>query len=108
MALARFAIFPTGLLAATAGPSGVPAERFFPADAAALVVSSGHVVGAGHGLGIAERASQDWLLGIGLAGLLTLSDSSRGACRARGRAADATPPVATYCSSSESVISSEV
>ena len=61
-----FAIFPTGLLAATAGASGMKPARYFAAAA-------GLVVGAGYGLGLAQRESDLWLTVIGTAGLTALS-----------------------------------
>jgi hypothetical protein len=42
---ARFAIFPTGLLAATAGASGMKPARYFPADGLAFAAAAGLVVG---------------------------------------------------------------
>ena len=71
--MARFAIFPTGLLAATAGASDMKPKRFFIADGIALLVASGLVAGAGYGLGLAQRQSDTWLLAAGIAGLLALS-----------------------------------
>lgn len=71
--LARFAIFPTGLLAATAGASNMKPARYFPADGLAFAVASGLVVGAGYGLGLAQRQSDLWLTVIGAIGLITLS-----------------------------------
>jgi membrane protein DedA with SNARE-associated domain len=71
--LARFAIFPTGLLAATAGASGMKPARYFPADGLAFATAAGLVVGAGYGLGLAQRQSDLWLTGIGTAGLIAIS-----------------------------------
>jgi membrane protein DedA with SNARE-associated domain len=71
--LARFAIFPTGLLAATAGASNMKPARYFPADGLAFAVAAGLVVGAGYGLGLAQRQSDLWLTVIGAIGLITLS-----------------------------------
>jgi membrane protein DedA with SNARE-associated domain len=71
--LARFAIFPTGLLAATAGASDMKPARYFPADGLAFAAAAGLVVGAGYGLGLAQRQSDLWLTIIGTAGLITLS-----------------------------------
>jgi membrane protein DedA with SNARE-associated domain len=73
VALARFAIFPTGLLAATAGASGMAPARYFPADGLAFAVAAGAVVGAGYGLGLAQRQSDLWLTVIGTIGLVALS-----------------------------------
>lgn len=71
--LARFAIFPTGLLAATAGASGMKPARYFPADGLAFAAAAGLVVGAGYGLGLAKQQSDLWLTVIGGAGLVAIS-----------------------------------
>lgn len=71
--LARFAIFPTGLLAATAGASGMKPARYLPADGLAFAVAAGLVVGAGYGLGLVRRQSDLWLTIIGAVGLVALS-----------------------------------
>ncbi len=71
--LARFAIFPTGLLAATAGAAGMKPARYFPADWLAFAAAAGLVVGAGYGLGLAQRQSDLWLTVTGAAGLVALS-----------------------------------
>ena len=71
--LARFAIFPTGLLAATAGASSMKPARYFPADGLAFAAAAGLVVGAGYGLGLAQQQSDLWLMVIGAAGLIAIS-----------------------------------
>jgi membrane protein DedA with SNARE-associated domain len=72
--LARFAIFPTGLLAATAGASGMKPARYFPADGlTAFAAAAGRVAGAGYRLGLAQRESGLWPTVIGTAGLSVLS-----------------------------------
>src|SRR5205085_1051645 len=71
--LARFAIFPTGLLAATAGASGMEPRRFFAADAGALTLATGLVITAGYALGVAEDRAGVWGVAVGLGGLLTLA-----------------------------------
>ena len=71
--MARFAIFPVGLLAATAGASDMAPRQFFPADGLGLVAAVGLVVGAGYGLGASPQEIGPWLLAVGLAGLVTLS-----------------------------------
>ena len=71
--LARFAIFPPGPLAATAGPSGMKPVRSFPADGLAFAAAAGAVIGAGYGLSLAQRQSDLWLTIIGAAGLIALS-----------------------------------
>jgi membrane protein DedA with SNARE-associated domain len=73
VALARFAIFPTGLLAAAAGASDMRPARYFPADGLAFATAAGLVVGAGYGLGLAQRQSDLWLTVVGAAGLVALS-----------------------------------
>ena len=73
VALARFALFPTGLLAATAGASGMKPRRFFLADGLALFVAVAFVVGLGYVLGFDEHRGKVWIAFAGFAGLLTLS-----------------------------------
>src|SRR5206468_939507 len=75
VALARFAIFPTGLLAATAGASGMDAGEFFSADGLALLVATGVTLGAGYLLGVAAHSGKAWLLAVGVAGLVALAGS---------------------------------
>ena len=71
--LARFAIFPVGLLAATAGASDMAPREFFPADGAGLLAAAGLVVGIGYGLGVSRESVSPWLLAVGVVGLLVLS-----------------------------------
>lgn len=71
--LARFAIFPTGLLAATAGASDMAARRYFVADGLALAAATTLVVGAGYGLGVAAHHGEVWMAVVGVAGLVALS-----------------------------------
>ena len=71
--LARFAVFPTGLLAATAGASDMEARRFFLADGAAFAVATALVVGTGDALGVAKHQAGVWVGVIGVAGLVALS-----------------------------------
>jgi membrane protein DedA with SNARE-associated domain len=71
--LARFAIFPVGMLAAAAGASDMAPRKFFPADATGLLVAVGLVVGIGYGLGVSRREVGPWLLALGLAGLIAMS-----------------------------------
>src|SRR5205085_5435327 len=73
IALARFAIFPTGILAATAGASGMDPKRFFCTDGLALITATGLVVAAGYGLGIAEHRAGVWVVAVGIAGLVALA-----------------------------------
>lgn len=71
--IARFAIFPTGLLAAAAGASDMEPARYFPADGLAFAVAAGLVIGAGYGLGLAQRQAGLWLTLVGAAGLIVIS-----------------------------------
>lgn len=71
--LARFAIFPVGLLAATAGASDMSPREFFLADGAGLVAVVGIVVGIGYGLDVSRQEVGPWLLLVGLGGLVALS-----------------------------------
>lgn len=71
--LARFAIFPVGLLATTAGASDLQPQRFFLADGAGLVGAVGLVVGTGYGLGIGTHEAGPWLVAIGVSGLVGIS-----------------------------------
>ena len=71
--LARFAVFPTGLLAATAGATEMEPRRFFVPDGAALALSNGIVIGAGYLLGIPRQPGQMWIVVVGVAGLVALA-----------------------------------
>ena len=71
--IARFAIFPTGLLAGTIGASELAPRRFLGADGAGLVTATCASVGAGYVLGVAQDRAGPWLVAVGAAGLLALS-----------------------------------
>jgi membrane protein DedA with SNARE-associated domain len=71
--LSRFALFPTGLLGAAAGSSDLDARRFFAADTAAAVASSGAALTAGYLLGQAAFGGRGWVIAAGVVGLLGLS-----------------------------------
>jgi membrane protein DedA with SNARE-associated domain len=71
--LARFAIFPTGLLAGASGASGMKPARYFLADGLAFAAAAGLVIGTGYGLGLAQGQSDLWLTVIGATGLVALS-----------------------------------
>ncbi|MGH9917362.1 MAG: hypothetical protein ACRD6W_00605 [Nitrososphaerales archaeon] len=71
--LARFAIFPVGLLAAAAGAADMNPREFFPADALAFAAAVGLVVGIGYGLGISTDEAGPWLAAGGACGLVVLS-----------------------------------
>ncbi len=47
---------------------------YFPADGLAFAAAAGAIVGAGYGLGLAQRQSDLWLTITGAAGLVALSD----------------------------------
>lgn len=71
--VSRFALFPTGLLGAAAGSSNLDARRFFTADAAGAVASSGAALTIGYLLGNAAFRGRGWVIAAGVAGLLSLS-----------------------------------
>lgn len=71
--LARFAIFPTGLLSATEGASELEPRRYLLADGAGLLVATALTVGAGYGLGVAQDQAGPWLVAVGGAGLVAVS-----------------------------------
>ena len=71
--LARFAIFPTGLLAATAGASELKPAEFFVADGLGLTAATGLVIGSGYGLGVAQHRAGVWVVIVGIAGLVVLA-----------------------------------
>jgi len=71
--LARFAIAPTGLVAATVGASELDPKRYLLADGAGLVIATGASVGLGYVLGIAQDAAGPWLVAVGLAALVGAS-----------------------------------
>lgn len=71
--LARFAIFPTGLVASTVGASDLKPRRYLAADAAGLGLSTAVSVGAGYGLGVAYDGARPWLVVAGVGGLIALS-----------------------------------
>jgi membrane protein DedA with SNARE-associated domain len=71
--LARFAIAPTGLVAATVGASELEPRRYLLADGAGLVLATGASVGIGYVLGVAADAAGPWLVAAGVAGLIAAS-----------------------------------
>ncbi len=81
----RLAAFPSTLMAAAAGASGVPFKEFAVADAAGAIVSMVALMGIGYGLGEAYEEAGPWVTGVGvllIAGLLialgrSLSRSSK-------------------------------
>ena len=70
--LGRLATFPSSLLGAAAGTSGMKGRQFFPADLAGAVVGIAEVLIAGYALGAAYRRAGPWLTAVGVAALLGL------------------------------------
>ncbi|HVM10588.1 MAG TPA: VTT domain-containing protein [Acidimicrobiales bacterium] len=69
----RVAAFPSSMLGAAAGASGMEPRRFLPADALGAALSIAEVVIAGYLLGAAYKQAGPWITGAGLvvlAGLL--------------------------------------
>ncbi|MDP9404045.1 MAG: VTT domain-containing protein [Actinomycetota bacterium] len=73
VATTRFAIFPTGLIAAAAGASGLDPPRYILADGAASAVTTVLALGCGYGLGVAYDRAGPWLAAIGLCGLVAVT-----------------------------------
>lgn len=65
--LGRLAAFPSTLVAAAAGASGMPTRRFLVADTAGALVSLAALVGAGVLLEDAYEAAGPWITGAGMA-----------------------------------------
>lgn len=63
----RVAAFPSSLLAAAAGASGMKPRRFLPADATGAALSMVEVIGAGWALGGAYKQAGPWVTAIGAA-----------------------------------------
>lgn len=70
--LGRLAAFPSALLAAAAGASGMPPRAFVPADLAGAVLSTVEVVVAGYVLGAAYKAAGPWVTVAGVVALFAL------------------------------------
>lgn len=68
----RLAAFPSALLGAAAGASGMEPRAFLPADALGAVLSIAEVVAAGYAFGAAYKAAGPWLTAAGVALLLGL------------------------------------
>jgi membrane-associated protein len=68
----RLAAFPSALMAAAAGASGVPPRQFLPADAAGALVSMGVLLGLGYLLGEAYEAAGPWITAAGVLVLAAL------------------------------------
>jgi membrane protein DedA with SNARE-associated domain len=71
--LGRLAAFPSTVVAAAAGTSDLPVERFLVADTIGGVLSLVETVGAGWLLGAAYEDAGPWLTGIGVAALLAVA-----------------------------------
>jgi membrane-associated protein len=70
--LGRLATFPSSLLAAAAGASGMAARKFLVADLLGAVVGIAEVLVAGFLLGEAYKAAGPWLTGVGVLALLAM------------------------------------
>jgi membrane protein DedA with SNARE-associated domain len=68
----RLAAFPSSLLAAAAGVSGMEPSKFLPADALGAALSVVEVMVAGYVLGEAYEEAGPWLTGVGVAVLFGL------------------------------------
>jgi membrane protein DedA with SNARE-associated domain len=65
--LGRLAVFPSSMMAAAAGASGMRPGRFLVADGLGALAALSLVVGLGYGLGEAYERGGIWLTGLGLA-----------------------------------------
>ena len=70
--LGRLATFPSSLLAAAAGASGMEAGKFLPADALGAAAGIAEVLVAGYVLGEAYKKAGPWLTAVGVAALLAM------------------------------------
>ena len=70
--LGRLATFPSSLLAAAAGASGMSARKFLPADLLGAAVGIAEVLVAGYLLGEAYKKAGPWLTGVGVVALLAM------------------------------------
>lgn len=70
--LGRLATFPSSLLGAAAGASGMRAKKFLPADFAGALAAIAEVMVAGYFLGSAYRRAGPWLTAAGFAALLAM------------------------------------
>lgn len=68
----RLAAFPSALMAAAAGASGVPPREFLPADTAGALVSMGTLLGVGYALGETYDNAGPWITAVGVAVLAAL------------------------------------
>jgi membrane protein DedA with SNARE-associated domain len=65
--MGRLAAFPSTVMAAAAGVSGMETKRFLKADAIGALLSIAEVVGAGYLLGSAYKAAGPWVTVVGVA-----------------------------------------
>lgn len=70
--LGRLATFPSSLLAAAAGASGMRARKFLPADLLGASAGIAEVLVAGYLLGEAYKKAGPWLTGVGVIALLAM------------------------------------
>jgi membrane protein DedA with SNARE-associated domain len=70
--LGRLATFPSSLLAAAAGASGMSAKKFLPADLLGALMGIAEVLVAGYLLGEAYKKAGPWLTGVGVLALLAM------------------------------------
>jgi membrane protein DedA with SNARE-associated domain len=70
--IGRLAAFPSALMGAAAGASGMKPKAFLPADGVGALLSVAEVVGAGYAFGAAYKSAGPWLTGVGVAALLAI------------------------------------
>ena len=70
--LGRMAAFPSTLLGAAAGASGMTPRQFLPADALGALLSFVEVIAAGYLLGEAYKRAGPWLTGVGVVVLVVV------------------------------------
>jgi membrane protein DedA with SNARE-associated domain len=68
----RLAAFPSALMGAAAGASGMEPKAFLPADGLGALLSVAEVLGAGYAFGAAYKSAGPWLTGVGVAALLAI------------------------------------
>lgn len=89
--IGRLALFPSTLVGAAAGSSGMPVRRFLGVDALGAIASVAEVLAAGYLLGATYREAGPWLTAIGFAALvgalLVLGKALRGTTTAGARTA---------------------
>jgi len=68
--LGRLAAFPSVLLAASAGASGMEPRRFLPVDGLGAVLSIAEVLIAGYAFGAAYKSVGTWITAVGVALLI--------------------------------------